>query len=84
MKHLLFTLIFLSFVSVANAYDEDKKVQAYLEKGYNLLRTDIMPNVQGFDDIVYHLTFFKTNEPLQLVSCIFSVSRGEETICYRP
>ena len=84
MKHLLSILIFLSLMSVANAYDEDKKVQAYLEKGYNLLRTDIMPNVQGFDDIVYHLTFFKTNEPLQLVSCIFSVSRGEETICYRP
>ena len=82
MKHLLSILILLGFMSVANAYDEDKKVQAYLEKGYRFVGTDIMPTPQGFYYIVYHLEH-KTDKSL-LVSCRFSIYDGVETKCYRP
>ena len=79
MKHLLSILIFFSFMSVANAYDEDKKVQAYLEQGYRFVGTDILKENY---DILYHLEH-KTDKSL-LVSCRFSIYQGEETICYRP
>lgn len=79
MKHLLSILIFFSFMSVANAYDEDKIIQAFLETGYRLVGTDILKENYY---IVYHLEH-KTDKSL-LVSCRFSIYQGEETICYRP
>ena len=79
MKHLLSILIFLSLMSVANAYDEDKKVQAYLEQGYRFVGTDILKENY---DILYHLEH-KTDKSL-LVSCRFSIYEGVETKCYRP